>query len=241
MITIVNLIWGKWPGRKWLWTYHLQRTYLRNFRNAVQKNYSGTFKHVVFTDRPGTFATSYFRSQENMVFKQMDGAEKWRGCMPKLIAFKEDPDLVGQVFVFDLDNVITGNIDKILSYDGEFAICSDPLPRRKGLIGGNLSAFPAGSLASIYHQVAADYSKFAEICQGSERFLLDHLLASGDLPSCEFLQDLYPGQIQSLKFDLKFESDPPEGMSVLWLHGRPRPHLLKRKGYSKYQDLWQRP
>ena len=196
------------------------------------------FRHVLFAEDPDIFNNRYTKSQDNLIVKPLGEIAKWRGCMPKLEAFKDDPDLQGQVFVFDLDNVITGNIDELLAYRGEFAICMDPLPARRNLIGGNISSYPAGSLKEIHRMVAADYSRHEQICGGSERFLLDHMREAGVLTHCDFLQDLFPGMIRSLKFDVVPNALRPVDMRILWTHGRPRPHKLWRKGYAEYHRIW---
>jgi hypothetical protein len=238
MITIVNLAWGNWPGGTWPWNRFLPQRYFKNFREAMKRHSTCDFRHVLFAEHPDIFHNRYTRSQKNLIIKPLGEIAKWRGCMPKLEAFKDDPDLQGQVFVFDLDNVITGNIDELLAYRGEFAICMDPLPARRNLIGGNISSYPAGSLKEIHRMVAADYRRYEQICRGSERFLLDHMLEAGVLGSCEFIQDLYPGMIHSLKLDLASEYRKAAQMKILWLHGRPRPHELKRKGFKEYHEIW---
>jgi hypothetical protein len=238
VITIVNLVWGNWPGGSWPWSRILTQKYFKNFREALKRHTTCAFNHVLFAENPEIFHNRYTRSQENLIIKPLGSIAKWRGCMPKLEAFKDDPDLQGQVFVFDLDNVITGNIDDLLAYRGEFAICMDPLPARRNLIGGNISSYPAGSLKEIHRMVAADYSRHVQICGGSERFLLDHMREAGVLTHCDFLQDLFPGMIRSLKFDVVPNALRPVDMRILWTHGRPRPHKLWRKGYAEYHRIW---
>ncbi len=238
MITIVNLAWGNWPEGGWPWSRLLPIKYFKNFREAVKRHTSFEFKHILFAENPAAFDSRYLRAQENLVIKPLGEIAKWRGCMPKLEAFKDDPDFQGQVFVFDLDNVITGNLDQLLAYRGDFATCMDPMPSRKNKVGGNIVSFPAGSTHALYQRVVSNPAKYDEICQGSERFLLDHMLEIGALKHCEFFQDLYPGMIQSLKFEATKNSSRREDMKILWTHGRPRPHKLWRKGFLKYHRIW---
>lgn len=238
MITIVNLAWGDWPGGSWPWKQTLPRRYFKNFREALKRHSTCEFKHVLYAEDPSMFENSYSQAQENLIIKPLGPITKWRGCMPKVEAFKDDPDLQGQVFVFDLDNVITGNIDKLLAYRGAFATCMDPLPARKDLIGGNIVSYPAGSMTAVYDLVTADYKKYEKICQGSERFLLDHMMEVDVLKSCEFFQNLYPGMIRSLKFEVATKPPGNDQMRILWTHGRPRPHKLWRKGFMKYHRIW---
>jgi hypothetical protein len=238
MTTIVNLAWGNWPGGAWPWNRFLPQRYFKNFREAMKRHSTCDFRHVLFAEHPDIFNNRYTKSQDNLIIKPLGEIAKWRGCMPKLEAFKDDPDLQGQIFVFDLDNVITGKIDKLLEYRGDFAICMDPMPARRNLIGGNISSYPAGSLKVIHDIVANDYGKYEAICGGSERFLLDHMRKTGILKTCDFFQDLYPGLIRSLKFEVAKESTNIEEMRILWTHGNPRPHKLWRKGYPHYGKIW---
>jgi hypothetical protein len=239
MITIVNLAWGNWPGGSWPWNKILPRRYFKNFREALKRHSTCKFKHVLFAENPAMFESRYSRAQENLTIKPLGSIAEWRGCMPKLEAFKDDADLQGQVFVFDLDNVITGNIDELLAYRGDFATCMDPMPSRRNMVGGNIVSFPAGTKTKLYEVVWNDHVAYDKLCQGSERFLLDHMLAIGVLKNCEFFQDLYPGMIQSLKLELECNAMAPDQMKILWLHGRPRPHFLKRKGFAAYQRAWE--
>lgn len=238
MITIVNLAWGNWPGGSWPWNKILPRRYFKNFREALKRHSTCEFKHVLFAENPAMFENRYSRAQENLIIKPLGAISKWRGCMPKLEAFKDDPDLQGQVFVFDLDNVITGNIDELLAYRGDFATCMDPMPSRKNMVGGNIVSFPASTKTMLYELVRDDHEKYDKICQGSERFLLDHMLETGALEKCEFFQDLYPGMIRSLKFEAATNTACGDEMRILWTHGRPRPHKLWRKGFYQYHRIW---
>lgn len=238
MITIVNLAWGNWPGGASPWRRSLLRRYFKNFREALKRHSTCGFKQVLYAEKPEMFDDRYSRAQENLIIKPLGDIAKWRGCMPKLEAFRNDPDLEGQVFVFDLDNVITGNIDELLAYRGDFGVCMDPMPSRKNKVGGNISSFPAGTMESIYQSVVDNHAEIDRICGGSERFLLDHMLETGALKRCEYFQDLYPGMIQSLKFEASENSSQIDQMKILWTHGRPRPHKLWRKGFFKYHRIW---
>ncbi len=238
MITIVNLAWGDWPGGSWPLKKALPRWYFRNFREALKRHFTCGFKHVLFAEYPERFDDRYCRAQEDLVVKPLGEIARLPGCMPKLEAFRNDPDLQGQVFVFDLDNVIIGNIDGLLAYRGDFATCMDPMPSRKNRVGGNIVSFPAGTTQHIYDLVMADTAEYERICHGSERFLLDHMLETGALKSCDYFQDLYPGMIQSLKFEAAQSSIRRDDMRILWTHGRPRPHKLWRKGFMKYHRFW---
>lgn len=238
MITIVSLAWGNWPGGTWPMSRLLPMRYFINFREALKRYSTCEFKHVLFAERPEMFDNRYTRAQENLIVKPLGAISKWRGCMPKLEAFKHDLDFQGQVFVFDLDNVITGNIDELLAYRGAFATCMDPLPARKNMVGGNIVSYPAGSMRAVLDLVAANYPKYEEICQGSERFLLDHMMKTGVLGQCDFLQNLFPGMIRSLKFEAATDTPCGDEMRILWTHGRPRPHKLWRKGFYQYHRIW---
>jgi hypothetical protein len=238
MITIVNLAWGNWPGGSWPWNKILPRRYFKNFREALKRHSTCKFKHVLFAENPAMFENRYSRAQENLTIKPLGSIAEWRGCMPKLEAFKDDADLQGQVFVFDLDNVITGNIDELLAYRGDFATCMDPMPSRRNMVGGNIVSYRAGSMKAVVDLVAADYPTHEKICQGSERFLLDHMMKTGVLGQCDFLQNLFPGMIRSLKFEVATDTPCGDEMRILWTHGRPRPHKLWRKGFYQYHRIW---
>jgi hypothetical protein len=238
MITIVNFAWGDWPGGVWPWKRTLLRRYFRNFREAMKRHSTCEFRHVLYAENPSFFDNRYTRSQKNLLVKPLGEISKWRGCMPKLEAFNNDPDLQGQVFVFDLDNVIAGNLDELLAYRGGFLTCMDPLPGRENKVGGNIVSFPAGTMSHVYRLVMENHVKYDAICKGSERYLLDHFLEAGVMSQCDYIQNLFAGLICSLKLDLASGNRSPEHMKILWLHGQPRPHKLRRKGFPGYHRMW---
>lgn len=139
-----------------------------------------------------------------------------RGWWAKLYLFSEDAFPKGErVLYFDLDTVITGPLDAVAAYDGPFAILRD-VYRANGW-QSSVMAWEAGSVAHIWGlwnmanrpEKAGGDQEWIEIAEYS----------------ANFLQDLFPNKFKSYKEDCR--AGIPQGCSVVFFHGRPRPHEVK--------------
>lgn len=142
--------------------------------------------------------------------------EGWYG---KLYMFNRGLFADGERVVFmDLDTVIIGRLDELLSYDGQFATLRDfYAPER---LGPAVISWLAGDFAaSIWEEWVA---------AGKPRNAMGDLWWINNLDQGRFakevhkLQDIYPGAFASYKRDCRF--GPPANARVICFHGLPRPH-----------------
>lgn len=129
------------------------------------------------------------------------------------IAMFQPGRLEGRCLFFDLDTIITGSLDDIAAYSGDFAMVRDWL--HSDLKTSSAMAWDARKADCIY---AAWHNA------GRPQF---HPRGDGGfieavMPGADCLQDKYPGQLVSFKADCG--AGVPEGARVVAFHGLPRPH-----------------
>lgn len=140
------------------------------------------------------------------------------GWWSKLILFHPESALQKhRVFFLDLDTVIVGNIDFLLSYDGPFAILSDFYHPTE--YGSAVMSIAPGFGQNIW----TDYT------EGQRgRWWGDQVWIKTCVPEADRWQEMYPGLIVSYKVHCK--DGLPEGAAIVCFHGEPRPHEV--------QDAW---
>lgn len=153
--------------------------------------------------------------------------EKWWG---KLYMFKRGlfPDRSRMIF-FDLDTLITGPLDDIVGYSGQFATLRDfYFPDR---LGPAVIMWEAGEFAaSIWDEWVA---------QGKPRHPMGDLWWLNNLDQGRFprrvdkLQDVFPGAFVSFKADC--QPEPPKSARVVCFHGQPKPSNCDTKWVA---DVW---
>lgn len=176
-------------------------------RRNIVEGYPGAFYCI--TDDPDGLDPAI------RVLPLPDDLERWWG---KLYMFKRGLFHDGSRMLFmDLDTLIVGSLNRLVEYDGQFATLRD--------FGGNglgpaIIAWEAGEFAAgVWEEwVAAGKPRNP---RGDQGWMTD--LHQGRFPKMiDILQELYPGDFCSFKFDC----DPmfPKGTKVVCFHGEPRPH-----------------
>ena len=133
------------------------------------------------------------------------------GWWNKLYLFKEGIFTVGQrVIYFDLDTLITGNLEPILYYQGPFALLRD-FYRPNGY-GSGVMLWEGGTCHSIW----SDYEAAGRpILAGGDQEWIEKAYANA-----EIVQNLFPQMFASYKVDC--HPLPPENTRVLCFHGEPK-------------------
>jgi len=133
------------------------------------------------------------------------------GWWAKLEMFKYFP--VGdRVLYFDLDTVITGNIDDLASYTGGFMALTDFY--HPEIINSSVMAFESGNENKIYDKWV-ELGK-PELMGGDQQWI--YMMK----PDAKRAQTEFPRKIVSYKANCK--TGVPAGTSVVCFHGSPRPH-----------------
>ena len=205
MLNIATVECGNYLGRG--------KDYVLTLFDMVTRNLSpkteGRF--VVFTDDPGKYSDC-----PRITTRLLPPGLK--GWWNKLALFAEDAfPKGGRVLYFDLDTAITGPLDEIAAYDGDFAILRDAY-RPNGL-QSSVMMWKAG----CYWEFWRDWLRLnkPEPAGGDQEWIEHYESVDGNPPFLR-LQDLFPGRFRSYKVDCRYSI--PKNTSVVFFHGNPRPH-----------------
>jgi hypothetical protein len=166
-------------------------------RTGVAKHLPARHQFVCLTDAPIPGV---------LCFRLRDDAPKW---WAKMELFRTDL-FAGRVLYLDLDTLPVGDMTRLASYDGAFAMIRDlgsPKRRQSGVM-----AFAGGGSGWIYDKWQADQGRIMQQYRGDGEWL--HAITEADV-----LQDTEPG-IYSLKWQCRHE--PPADAVLVCGHGIPR-------------------
>lgn len=218
-ITVACLWWDLWCGSTW------GQEYVERLRNMVRDNLSIPHRFVCFTDRPE-------RIQERGIETLPMDVPNWQWNLRKMIVYRKDNGLSGRVLVLDLDLIILRSIDFLAEYNGEFCVLEDFY--YKGLPGGSISSFEAGTLQErFYDPLVKDGFNIGWRMHGSERYWYKECGCYRNY--VDYWQTLYPGKIVSFKPKPNTRlAEVPEEASIVCFHGKPRPHEVTTPWALKY-------
>jgi len=188
---------------------------------SIKRNTDLDFGFVCFTDQ-----INNFEFDEAIEISSLLGLPDYLWNLRKMYVYYQDNGLSGQVFMIDLDVVITGDLSDILGYRGDFMTCRGAY---KNKAGGSITSFPAGKWSDeLWMSLVRNQKEIEQQTRGSERKY--YQMKMGDI--VEFWEDFFPGQILSYKRDCK--DNPPSSMSrIVRFHGKPRPHEVKAEWITK--------
>lgn len=148
----------------------------------------------------------------------------------------------GRILYLDLDTVIVGNIDAYLTFRGTFSILRDLYARDKisNNYGSAAMSWESGWGHFIWAQFGRDPAREMRGHGHGDQGYLMHVVP---VQQVTFWQDyLPPNQALSFKRHIRDVNrqnhDPPlpPGASIVFFHGRPRPHEVVDIGWMK--DHW---
>ena len=169
----------------------------------VEKLYRGIernledFQFVCLTDKE-------YRLREEIY--QLPLEYNLKAYMPIMEIFRYD---LGRVLFMGLDTVITGSLEDIASYDGDFAMIRDPNLPTRGASG--VMSFPYRP--DIWERFKDSHT--------SERYDQRFL---HEIPH-KYLDDYFPNQMVSYKCHIKADGyfDP----RIVYFHGKEKPHEVE--------------
>lgn len=148
------------------------------------------------------------------VLTEEDSPKGVEGWYHKISLFQPGR-FTGRCLFFDLDTIITGSLDDIAAYDGDFAMVRDWF--HPELKTSSVMAWDADRAARIYSAWQnAGRPQFHP--RGDGGFI------EAVMPEADCLQDKFPGQLVSFKASCG--QGVPEGARVVAFHGLPRPHHI---------------
>jgi len=149
-------------------------------------------------------------------------AHGWPGWWSKLELFRPGVFPNGdRIFYIDLDTILLGPIDSILSIDQRFVVLEDFYHPPK--YGSGLMMWTAGDAMLrdlVWTPFAADPERAMEVSGwwGDQAWLWRTV----PLDAVSYFQRERPGEVVSFKVHCR-DGRPPEGARVVCFHGRPKP------------------
>ena len=154
--------------------------------------------------------------------------KSWWG---KLYLFSSEAFPKGdRVIYFDLDLVITGLLDPLLTYDGKFAMLQDRCYHN--VLNSGVMMWEAGAYPEIWDKWNEEGRPEFE---GGDQVWIQYCLKKyvGERP--DLLQALYPEKFYSFKLESLNKAAPPKNAMVVYFHGEPRPHNC---GVEWVRNVW---
>lgn len=220
-LAVVCCLWGSWPDPKW------SEEYVYRLYRGVQRHLPLDHRFICFADDPDRLKGAPFEVRKLRT-------PVWQGCLPKLYVYSPEAELSGRVLLLDLDNVITGDLADIASYDGPFCVRAwfkgwdqgmrDK--RDKRLLDGDMISFEVGETSRwLWDRFKGNPELRATQTGGRERWYLRDQLTGDKTP--DVWQEIVPEQIVSWKNHMQ-NGKVPNGARIVSCHGHPRPHEINQ-------------
>lgn len=178
--------------------------YVSRLRDGVKENTTIDYRFVCFTDIPDQVSADSVIEIEN----------DWPGWWAKINLFQITDS---KVIYFDLDTVINGCIDDLLSYDHRFSMLEDFY--HKGVPASGVMAWNGD-----YRDIMTGFDVSTITKYRTSRCFGDQGYIASIVDRVDFIQDIMPsGMIVSKKANNLKER---ESASVVCYHGSPRPHQV---------------
>ena len=206
---VVNVVTMKW-GTKY------DSEYVNKIYRGIERNTSKKFNFICFTDNSEGL-------DQRIEVREI--LEDWKRLVCKSTMFSDLHKLEGLNFFIDLDMIITGNLDEILSYKGNFALmCTDQIQNETLNKGGYNSS------VVLWRGKAFDpiYSTLKECFEDLIKFVFrfDYWLEMIVVGS-EFVQNVFPGQLPD--FMAECQNSLPENARIVAFPRNPKPHEVADK------------
>lgn len=234
-LVVACAVWGDWPGSR---VGHnighstrggdasMQPEYIRRLKNGVERNLTIPHRFICFADDP-------LKVPPGIEYMPLNVPWICRG-LPKAYVYGAPdtgcPIQPGtRILMFDLDNVIIGNIDAMAQTDHELIVRERGYMLPQWVPDGDMifsiaGSGPANICAEIYHQEME--SRGASTDHGDERIVLDRAGA-------KMWGQVLPGYVASFKRGCNY-GDPPEGTRVVSFHGKPLPDQVENEWVKEH-------
>ena len=210
MINIACLKFGKKYGSE----------YVNRLFWAVRRNTTVPFKFHCFTDQPKGIIKGV---KVHSLPHSLPGVGWWQ----KLYLFSKEMPIEGRIFYVDLDTLITGNLNQLLSHNTGFVCLRDlflarlppnakvPFGTAKEAVGSGVLSWEAGQHTQIWETFIKNPKEVVRTIHphGDQKWI------QKQEPNRLYWQDLFPNQIVSFKVHCR--SGLPKGARIICYHGKP--------------------
>jgi hypothetical protein len=202
--------------------------YVQKLKNMVARHSTVLHEFICLTDV----------NIKPEVCKTIRLAHNLEGWWSKLELFRTDLTEAGRIVYFDLDTVITNNIDDVLKLNTEFAALGDFMPTEDR---GRIDKFGSGMM--VWHNNGYNYSFLLEEFSiedtkirgwncGDQRYIVESLVGRG-YPR-DVLQNLVTGIYSFKRNDCSRAL--PNDARIICFHGKPKPH--EALGVKWVRNYW---
>jgi hypothetical protein len=197
MITVVCVFWGN----------KFSKEYVYNLKASVERNTTVDYKFVCFSDQ-------ILKDVETIILNP--GQNGWWNKMQLF-----DGRITGRIVYLDLDTVIVGNIDWLLTHEGKFAGIEDlgsvnqHQPHLKGKLQSGVMTWNSKDVDWIWIEFKLLENKLTSAFRGDGEYLESAIPVDKRI----LLQRKYPDKIKSYKYDVY--PDKYSNVSIICFHGRP--------------------
>ena len=219
-VTIVCFYWRGNIRSGWS-SSDMASKYVNTLYASIRRNYNFPFRFVCIHE-DGVHFKELFSEVELIPFQP-----KGHGRIPKLKMFDKELWLSGRIITMDLDVIITGCLDELFTYKGDFmtrASFKDPT-----VSGGDIIFFDSEKTYPLWDYVLQDHP-IIKNANGNERMVYREYFKDQKI---DYIQDLFPGSILSYRTHIR-HGRIPNGCSLISCHGNPRPHMIFEKSIRKY-------
>ena len=184
--------------------------YVYNLKSMVERNTTVPFRFVCYSDKtiPGI---------ETVRLKP--GFDGWWN---KLQMFDPAMKVGDNVLYFDLDTIITGNLDWLMTYNPWFMGIEDVgavnswQPHLKNVLQTGVMAWDHDVNSHIYIDFLMNYDIIKNQFRGDGEYLNTKI----NPYHRKLLQHVFPGKLKSYKYDI-YPGPPEKNVSIICFHGRP--------------------
>jgi len=176
--------------------------------HGIARNMKRPFRFVCFVDREDYDLPAPIEQKMLQL--------PYRNMFCLLEPFRED---LGRVIFMGLDTVITGSLEQLVGYDGPFAMLRDPNYVTIGCSGVMSFPYTPSVWETFLRERHTDRNEFRLGGHKSDMMFLN------TVPH-EYLDDSGIRGIYSYKVHIKREPSLIERASIVYFHGREKPHEL---------------
>jgi len=200
MIAVCCVCWGK--------KFNLD--YVYNLKAAVERNTTVEHKFVVYSDR-------IIEGVETKLLRP-----GYSGWWNKLQLFDSANKPADRMIYFDLDTIITGNIDWLLEDKSWFMGIEDVgsvnawQPHLKNVLQSGVMSWDFNPVSFIWSEFIMRYDGIVDSFRGDGEYLSSIINPYQRV----LLQQKYPGKLKSYKYQV-YPSRPNSETSIVVFHGRP--------------------
>ncbi len=224
-VTVLSMKWG----RKY------SPDYVNILYRMVGRHLSVPFRFVCFTEDPsGLLPEIITRPLPEIHVPRAHDYSPWR----KVSLFRKDLlEWGGRGLFMDLDVVVTGPLDDLLSHSTHVSIAENWTQRGRGIGNSSVFTFPIGTMSYVYDRYTAEIDSLFDHHDNEQIFVSR---TTGERGELSFFPDEW---IRSFKVDcmpggvMNWVSTPrlPAGTKVVAFHGDPKPPDAAR---GRYPGKW---